>query len=156
MRPLLNQPPFLHHTNHISLLHSTQPVRHDDHGPALHNPTKGLLHQYLRLGVQGGGCLVQEEDFGHADEGAGDCDALLLAPGEGEAMVAAVCFVALFHGVDEGCCVGVLGGLFNLGLGGKVGFWEAIGLGLEEVWVMVKCINNKIFWKCSQTLIICK
>ena len=55
----------------------------------------------LGLGVEGGGGLVEEEDFRVPEEGAGDGDALLLAAGDADAALADASVVAVGEVDDE-------------------------------------------------------
>ena len=65
-----------------------QAMRDGDHGPSLHKPVKSVDHQFFRLGIEGGGGLIENQDRRIADDRAGDADALPLAAREREAALA--------------------------------------------------------------------
>ena len=60
-----------------------------------------LLDRLLRLRVHGGGRLVQDQDARVVQDGAGDGDALLLAPREASALLAHLRVVAVRLADDE-------------------------------------------------------
>ena len=66
-----------------------------DRGAAFHGSIQSLLHDLLTVLIKGRGGLVEDEDLGVLDEGAGDGDALLLAARELAALQAAVLVEAL-------------------------------------------------------------
>src|SRR5579871_3330382 len=57
-----------------------------DAGLADHQFIEGILDEALAFGVQRAGGLVQDEDGGVAQDGAGDGEALFLAAGEHDAL----------------------------------------------------------------------
>src|SRR3546814_6043613 len=70
----------------------------------------------LRLAVEGGGRLVEQQDGGVLQHGAGDGDALALTAGEVAAARADLGVVAAGEGGDEIMGAGHAGGLFDLGI----------------------------------------
>lgn len=117
MTPLLQQLALAQHKNDIRVLHRRQPMRDDNHRPALSGPLKGRLDELLALRVERAGGLVEQKDVRVAEERAGDGDALLLAAREGDAAGANVCVVALGERGDEVVDGGVAAGLVDLGVG---------------------------------------
>ena len=84
-------------------------VGDEDRGAALHDFAQAGEDLLLGVGVDGGQCVVEDEDAGVAEHGAGDGGALLLAAGEGDAALAD-------HGVEAA------GEFENL-----VAMWAAVG-----------------------------
>lgn len=87
------------------------------------------------LGVDGGGGVVEEEEPGVGEDRPGQRDALALAAGEGEAVLADLGVVALGQLGDEPVGLGGAGGGLDLLLGGvreAVGDVGADGVGEEE------------------------
>lgn len=66
-----------------------------------------LLHFVLVLFIEGRGGLVENQDLRLLDEGAGKCDALLLATGKARAALSDSSFNSFLHLVDEfpGICL---------------------------------------------------
>lgn len=62
----------------ICILHGCKSMRDDDNGSPPSSALKGVLHEFLGLGVEAGRCLVEEEDLWVTDECSGDADALFL------------------------------------------------------------------------------
>src|SRR5689334_19787710 len=69
----------VHHA--IGVVEGAAVVGHDHYGTAFFasEARKHLHHDAAAGGIEGGGRLVGEDDFGFAGEGAGDGNALLLA-----------------------------------------------------------------------------
>lgn len=95
-------------------------------GAAGHQPLQGRLHLGLALGIEGAGGLIEQQDRGVLQEGAGDRDTLALAAGEARPGLAHRGVVALGQGQDEVVRRGLLGGGFDLGLAG-------LGIGIGDV-----------------------
>ncbi len=70
-------------------------------GAAVHQAVERLLHQRFALGVECGGCLVEQQHRCVLQDGAGDGDALALAAGERDAALADLGVVALVQPRDE-------------------------------------------------------
>lgn len=81
MSPGLDHAAAVHHVDHVGIDHCREPVGDDDGGAALHQGRERLLDLTFRIGVQRAGGLVQKQDRGVFEEGAGDGDALALATG---------------------------------------------------------------------------
>ena len=79
----------------VAVADGAQAVSDHDRSAALHCPVQSLLHDLLAVLIKSGGGLVEDEDLGVLDEGAGDGDALLLAARELAALQAAVLVEAL-------------------------------------------------------------
>jgi len=62
----------------VSVPDRAQPVGHDEHGTAVHERVKCRLHKLLTLRIKCTRRLVEEEHARVGDDGARDCDALLL------------------------------------------------------------------------------
>ena len=77
--PLLCHLPLLYHEYHIHILDGGEAVGDGDGGPPLLSSVQRVLDNLLALGVQGGGGLIQQEDGGVAEHGAGNDHPLLLA-----------------------------------------------------------------------------
>ena len=82
MRPLLDDPPLVHHHQPVEDGDGRKPVGDGDHGPALHQAVELLLDRRLDLRVERAGRLVEDQDRRVLEEEAGDGDALPLAAGE--------------------------------------------------------------------------
>ena len=54
--------PLVHHNDLIRVLDGGQPVRHHNRGAACHQLFQSVLYPLLRLGINIGGGLVQNED----------------------------------------------------------------------------------------------
>ena len=72
----------LHHRHLVAHLYRSQPVSHDEYGLATAEVFNGPVNLHLILRVGGGGRLVQNEDGGILQNGAGNGDALTLPTGE--------------------------------------------------------------------------
>ena len=62
---------------------------------ARHHLRQGLVDLVLDAGVDGGGGVVEEKQPGVGEDGAGERDALALAAGEGQAVLADLGVVAV-------------------------------------------------------------
>jgi hypothetical protein len=83
-----------------------------------HQGLGGFLHLALGLDVERGGGLVQHQDRGVGQEGAGDGHALALAARQLDAALADQGVVALGQAQDEVVGAGLLGGRDDLLVGG--------------------------------------
>jgi hypothetical protein len=88
----------------------------DDGGAVLHQPLEGILHHALALGVERRGRLVEQQQRGLAQQGAGDGDALALPAGEPDAALAQRRGEAFGQAVEEFGGMGGLGGGAHLGV----------------------------------------
>ena len=95
-----------------------RPVGDDERGAVVGDLLQGAADLELRLHVDAGGGVVQDEDARVHHEGARDGDALPLAAAEREAAFADDRVVALGEGLDELIGLGGLRGLAHLVVGG--------------------------------------
>ena len=93
-------------------------MRDHQAGLASHQPIQGLAHFAFALDVQAGHRLIQNQDGGIANEGAGDGDALLLSAGESRAAFADDRVITIFQFADELVGIGGPGRRPNLLLAG--------------------------------------
>src|SRR3546814_8453754 len=91
-------------------------VGDDEGGAPADQLSQRLLNMALRLAVEGGGRLVEQQDGGVLQHGAGDGDALARTAGEVAAARADLGVVAAGEGGDEIMGAGHAGGLFDLGI----------------------------------------
>ena len=91
-------------------------VGNEDGGAAAHYVAQVVEDFVFGVGVDAGEGVVEDEDFGIANEGAGDGGALLLAAGEGDAAFADHGVVAFGEGFDVGGDVGGFGGAADFGV----------------------------------------
>ena len=82
MRAALGDPSAVDHEDHVGLQDGGEPVRDGDRRPALHQRLQRRLHQALRVGVEAGRRLVQDQDARVLQDHARDREALLLAARE--------------------------------------------------------------------------
>jgi hypothetical protein len=68
----------IHHHNPVKVAQRGQPVRHRDHRAAGHELVQRPLYCLLGLAIQSGGRFVQQQDWGVAQEGAGNGQPLAL------------------------------------------------------------------------------
>jgi hypothetical protein len=93
-------------------------VGDEDGGAVAHDLAQAGEDALLGVGVDGGERVVEDEDTGVADDGAGDCGALLLAAGEGDAALTDLGLETVGELEDFGGDVGRGGGVEDLGWGG--------------------------------------
>lgn len=89
-------------------------VGDEEGGPALHDVLQGLVDLVLDAGVHGGGGVVEDEQPRVGEDRAGEGDALALAAGEGEAVLADLGVVAVGEVPDEAVRLGGAGGGLDL------------------------------------------
>lgn len=106
MPALLHHLALIKHIYNISVLNRAQTVRNSDCSATLRSHVQRGLYDALGCGIECRGSFVEEEDFGVAEEGAGDGDALALAAGE----EGAFCADEGVEGVGEGHLLGALVG----------------------------------------------
>src|SRR6266699_5902449 len=68
------------HHDEVGVLHRGQAVGDDEHGPVRHEALDRLLHQPLRLGIEGARRLVEDQERRIAQQRPRNGDALALAP----------------------------------------------------------------------------
>mmetsp|Transcript_30344 Transcript_30344/g.81588 ORF Transcript_30344/g.81588 Transcript_30344/m.81588 type:complete len:276 (+) Transcript_30344:389-1216(+) len=83
-----------------------QAVSDDDGGASLEQPVQRILHQLLRLAVQCGGGLVEDEHGRVLEQRTGNGDALLLPTRDLHPPLPALGVVALLKVCDEVVCIG--------------------------------------------------
>ena len=105
----------LDHMDAVGVAHGGQAVGDHQGGAALHQPFEGGLDEGLALGVEGAGGLVEQQDGGVLEEGAGNGDTLTLAAGQAQARLAGAGRIAFGQGGDE--VMGGSGGGGGLDLG---------------------------------------
>ena len=105
----------VHHHDAVAHLHRGQAMGDDDGGAVLHQPLERVLHHALALGVERRGGLVEQQQRGLAQQGAGDRDALALAAGEPDAALAQRGGEAFGQAVEE------FGGMGGFGRGAHLG-----------------------------------
>ena len=88
MRSHIHNPAILQDHDAVRAQDGGEPVGDDNAGPVLHQVFQGLLHDALRFGIQGACGLVQDQERWILEQGPGDGDALLLAPGEDDPSLA--------------------------------------------------------------------
>mmetsp|Transcript_100078 Transcript_100078/g.169003 ORF Transcript_100078/g.169003 Transcript_100078/m.169003 type:complete len:813 (+) Transcript_100078:1867-4305(+) len=93
--------PRLNEADAVTVLDRHQPMRDGQHRAALHHVVQCLLHDHLALAVQGACGLVQQQDLGVFDDGAGDGDPLLLATAQLPPGLAHLCVVAVWKVADD-------------------------------------------------------
>ena len=86
--PQLGDAAVVDHDDAVGVAHGREAVGDDEGGASVHQVGEGLLDEVLALRVEGGGGLVEDEDGGVVQDGAGDGEALLLAAGEPDAALA--------------------------------------------------------------------
>ena len=92
---LLGDAALLDDQNTVGVVYGAQAVGYDYRRTSLEQGGEGLLHEFLALGVEGRGGLVEDQYLGVAQHGAGDAYALALAAREFRAAVADIGIVAL-------------------------------------------------------------
>ena len=90
----------------------------DNGGPILHEVVQRPLHLAFRLGIQGGGRLVQNQDGGVLQKRPGNGEPLLLAAGKPHPGLADHGVEAPRQGLDKVQGIGGTGRRPHLGLGG--------------------------------------
>ncbi|GJC95043.1 hypothetical protein ColKHC_03869 [Colletotrichum higginsianum] len=110
VRALLDDASLVEDVDDVGLLNGAEAMGDGNGGAALGGLVEGGLDDVLRLGIEGRRGLVQQQDLGVADEGAGDGDALLLAAGEQGALASDDGVEALGHRHDEVVDVGLAAG----------------------------------------------
>ena len=81
MRPRFHNPAFLQHDNAVRAAHGRQTMGDDDAGAALEEALQSDLDLLLRVAVDVGGGLVQDQDLGVRHQRAGEGEQLALAQG---------------------------------------------------------------------------
>src|SRR5215470_19327715 len=106
------------HEDAIGMHDGWQPMGDDDRRAILAELGDGFLHVTLGLRIECGGGLVEQNERSSLDQRAGNRDALALAAGELQAVLAHGGIVAGWKRRDEVVCVGGFGGCDNLHIAG--------------------------------------
>src|ERR1700728_289852 len=107
------------HSDAVRVAHSGDSVRNEDGGAPLHHVAQVVENLVFGVGVDAGESVVEDQNLGIADEGTGNCGALLLTAGEGDAAFAHHRVVAFGEALDIGGDVGRVGGTLNLLIGSR-------------------------------------
>jgi len=102
------------HGNAVSVTDSRDAVGDEDGGASAHDFAQVVEDFVFRVGVDAGESVVEDEDAGAAQEGAGNGGALFLASGERDAAFAYGSAVAFGEAFDILRDVGSLGGGFDV------------------------------------------
>ena len=98
----------------IRMLHGREPVGHDQHGANTANAGEGVLNEQLCLCVDIGGGLVEDDDRGLVNDGAGKAQELPLSGGEVVAPLPDRLIQTVIQLADKGVGVDVSAGLHDL------------------------------------------
>ena len=101
MRALGHDAATIHHHDAVGTLYRGETVSDDQGGASLLQSLQCLLDGGFRLGIEGGGRLVEQQQRRIAQDGAGDGDTLALSAGEAHAALTQFLVVALAKRADE-------------------------------------------------------
>ena len=101
VRAFLDQPAVRQHDDVVGIDDRRKPVRDDDRGAVLHHLGERCLHARLGFVVERRGRLVEQQDRRVAHDGAGDRQALALAAGQRQPVLADRRVVAVRLLADE-------------------------------------------------------
>ena len=104
----------VHDENRVHVLDGREPVCDGEHGPAGHEDVQGVLNEALGVGVDTGGCFVQDEDARRDGEGSREREELLLTDRQRRAPFGNRRLVAFRQPLDEPIRVHRPGGRANL------------------------------------------
>ena len=79
MRPTLHDPAVVQHQNEVGVTHRRQPMRDHKYRPVPHQSQQRLLHQPLRIAVEGARRLIKNQERRVPQDRTGDGNALALA-----------------------------------------------------------------------------
>ena len=128
MRSFLGDAALFDDDDFIRVAYRAQTVGDDDGCAPFEQCVEGLLYEFFALGVEGGCRLVEDEDFGVFENGAGDAEALTLPAGEFRAAVADVRLQAVGSLCDE---------LFGVGDACRIHDLFARGFGVAQADVIL-------------------
>ncbi len=106
----VDDPAAVHERDPVGQLQGGLAVGDEDGGGAASGPGQGGVDLGLGPGVDRGGGVVEDQDLGVGEQGAGERDPLALAAGERQALLADDRVVALGEPVDERVGAGEAGG----------------------------------------------
>src|SRR5581483_4433847 len=107
----------LNHQDEVSVAHSRKTMGDDDRSLVFHEPLQRFEHEFLRAGVETRRGFIHDENWGLAEHGPGNCDALALTSGESHSAFAKQCVVALRQLLNEFACIRQLCGTNDFGAG---------------------------------------
>ena len=81
---------------------------YDKAGSAFHHGGECFLDSDLGSGIDGGGCLIQDQHWRQAEHDSGNAQKLFLTLGQVTAVLGDHGVIALWHSLDEGMCMGFL------------------------------------------------
>ena len=116
--------PFIQHQDQIGPLHRAQAVGNDKGGAPVHHPLQSQLDQMLCLGIHAGGGIIEDQNARVGQQGAGNCQALLLPAGKRHPALAHLRIVAIWGLHDKIVRLGGLAACLDFCLGG---LWFAKG-----------------------------
>ena len=107
----------IHDQDQVSIHDALDTVGDDKGCAAAHHGLQGFADDTFGLRIHRGGRVIQDEDAGILEEGAGDGDALFLPAGKGDPFLTDEGVVAFWEGQDDIVDGGSAGGGFDLRLG---------------------------------------
>ena len=130
---------FLHDENHVGFLHGCDALGDDDLGGVGDLVVERLTDQLVRLGVDRGGGVVENQDLRLLQERASDAQALALAAGDVGAALFDVRVVLVRELLDEAVGLRELAGVADLLVGGvRVAPAQVLGDGSGEQHVLLQ------------------
>src|SRR5579862_7505674 len=105
------------HCDAVGIADGGDAVRDEDGGAAAHHVAQMVENLVFGVSVDAGERVVEDEDLGIANKGAGNGGALLLSAGEGDAAFAHHGVVAFGKALDVGCDVGSFRRVVNVEIG---------------------------------------
>src|ERR1700757_3112405 len=110
----------MQHGDAVGIAHGGDAVRDEDSGAAAHHVPQMIENLVFGVSVDAGECVVEDQNLGIADEGAGNGGALLLSARERDAAFSDHGVVAFGEGLDVGGDVRRVSRVVNLLVGGGV------------------------------------
>ena len=83
------------HEYNVGVLHRSQPVSNDNHGPALAGSLKRSLDQLLTLRIQTRSCFVEKQNLRVSDQSPSNRNSLFLPAAQRDALRANICVVTI-------------------------------------------------------------
>src|SRR6202008_3436324 len=93
----LNNLSVIENNNHIGILHGRNAMADDDARSVFHDGAKTFQNFFLRIGIDGGERVVEDQDFRVPYDGAGDACPLFLSSGKRDASFADHGLVSLWE-----------------------------------------------------------
>ena len=104
---------FVEHADEVGMLDGRETMGHDEGGTFGHEVLEGFLNQFLGLGVECRGGLIQYQNRWVLEDSTCDGEALTLTTGEPTAAITDDGVVPFGHASDELVCVGDPCGVFD-------------------------------------------